>query len=157
MLVYSVVNAHFGVRLAGATIYLKRNAEDTSGQRKTKMDLIALLIQIVVSTIIIAPVLWLVGRSLSGKDKAKFTDAIWIVVLGTVIGAVVGAVAVGWGWIGPIIMIIVWLALIKHFFDCGWFKALAIAIVAVVVFVIIFFILGVILAIFSLALPALWP
>jgi hypothetical protein len=115
------------------------------------MDLVGLLIQIVVSTIIIAPILWLVGRALAGKDKAKFTDAIWIVVLGTVIGAVVGAVAVGWGWVGPIIMIIVWLALIKHFFDCGWLKALAIAIIAVIVFVIIFFILIAILAIIGLS------
>jgi hypothetical protein len=114
------------------------------------MDLVGLLIQIVVSTIIVAPILWLVGRALAGKDKAKFTDAIWIVVLGTVIGAVVGAVAVGWGWVGPILMLIVWLALIKHFFDCGWLKALVIAIIAVIVFVIIFFILVAMLAIIGL-------
>ena len=114
------------------------------------MDLVGLLIQIIVSTIIIAPILWLVGRALAGKDKAKFTDAIWIVVLGTVIGAVVGAVAGGWGWAGPILMIIVWLALIKHFFDCGWLKALVIAIIAVIAFVIIFFILIAILAIIGL-------
>ena len=115
------------------------------------MDLVGLLIQIIVSTIIVAPILWLAGRALAGKDKAKFTDAIWIVVLGTVIGALVGAVAGGWGWIGPIIMIIVWLALIKHFFDCGWLKALAIAIVAVIIYVIIFFILLAILAIIGLS------
>jgi hypothetical protein len=114
------------------------------------MDLVGLLIQIIVSTIIIAPILWLVGRALAGKDKAKFADAIWIVILGTVIGAVVGAVAGGWGWVGPIVMIIVWLALIRHFFDCGWLKALVIAIVAVIVFVIIFFILIAILAIIGL-------
>jgi hypothetical protein len=114
------------------------------------MDLAGLLIQIIVSTIIVAPVLWLVGRALAGKDKAKFTDAMWIVVLGTVIGAVVGAVAGGWGWLGPVIMIIVWLALIKHFFDCGWLKALVIAIIAVIVFVIIFFILIAALAIIGL-------
>jgi hypothetical protein len=114
------------------------------------MDFVGLLIQIIVSTIIIAPILWLVGRALAGKDKAKFTDAVWIVVLGTVVGAVVGAVAGDWGWLGPIIMIIVWLALIKHFFDCGWLKALVIAIIAVIVFVIIFFILIAILAIIGL-------
>jgi hypothetical protein len=125
--------------------------KENTERGKNLMDLVGLLIQIVVSTIIIAPILWLVGRALAGKDKAKFTDAIWIVVLGTVIGAVVGAVAVGWGWVGPIIMIIIWLALIKHFFDCGWLKALAIAIIAVIVFVIIFFILIAILAIIGLS------
>jgi hypothetical protein len=116
----------------------------------SQMDLFGLLIQIIVSVIIIAPVLWLVGRALAGKDKAKFTDAIWIVVLGTVIGAVVSWFAGSLGWIGTIIMIIVWLALIKHFFDCGWLKALAIAIIAVIVYIIIFFILIAILAIIGL-------
>ena len=115
------------------------------------MDILGLLIQIIVSTIIIAPILWLVGRALAGKDKAKFTDAIWIVVLGTVIGALVSWFAGSLGWIGTIIMIIVWLALIKHFFDCGWLKALAIAIIAIIVYIIIFFILIAILAIIGLS------
>ena len=106
------------------------------------MDFVALLIQIVVGVIIIAPILWLAGRALSGKEKAKFTDAIWIVVLGTVIGAVVGAY-VG-GLIAALIMFIVWLALIKHFFDCGWIKALAIAIIAVIIFVVLIAILAII-------------
>jgi len=99
------------------------------------MDLVALLIQIVVGTIIIAPILWLAGRALVGKEKAKFTDAIWIALLGIVIGAVVGAL-IG-GLIASVIMFVIWLALIKHFFDCGWIMALAIAIIAVIFFVVI--------------------
>ena len=75
------------------------------------------------------------GRALVGKEKAKFTDAIWIVVLGTVIGAVVGAYVSG--LVAAVIMFVVWLALIKHFFDCGWIMALAIAIIAVIFFVVI--------------------
>jgi len=100
-----------------------------------EMDLIALLIQIVVGTIILAPVLWLAGRALVGKEKAKFLDAVWIVLLGIVIGAVVGAL-IG-GLVAAVIMFVVWLALIKHFFDCGWLKAFAIAVIAVIIFVII--------------------
>jgi len=113
------------------------------------MDLVGLLIQIVVGIIIVAPILWLVGRALVGKDKAKFTDAIWIVVLGTVIGAVVNAL-VG-GLIASIIMFVVWLALIKHFFDCGWLKAFVIAVIAVIVFIIV----AVILAIIGIGVIAL--
>jgi len=104
------------------------------------MDLTALLIQIVVSTIILAPVLWLAGRALVGKEKAKFLDAVWIVLLGTVIGAVAGAYING--LIAAIVMFIIWLALIKHFFDCGWVMAFAIAIIAVILFVIIVAILA---------------
>jgi len=106
------------------------------------MDIIGLLIQIVVAIIVIAPILWIVGRSLAGKDKAKFTDAIWIVVLGILIGTVIG-----WfigGIIASIIMFFVWLGLIKHFFDCGWLKAFAIAVVAVIIFMVIVFILALI-------------
>jgi len=106
------------------------------------MDLIALLIQIVIGIIVVAPILWLVGRALVGGQKAKFTDAIWIVVLGTIIGAVVGFF-VG-SLISAIIMFVVWLALIKHFFDCGWIKAFIIAVIAVIVFIIIIAILAII-------------
>lgn len=118
------------------------------------MDLIGLLIQIVVGTIVIAPVLWLAGRALAGKDKAKFTDAIWIVLLGTVIGVIVGAAteaivdtATTRVLIAAILMFIVWLGLISHFFDCGWIKALAIAIVAVIIFIVI----GIVLAAIGIA------
>ena len=106
------------------------------------MDLFALVIQIVVGIIVVAPILWLVGRALVGKEKAKFTDAIWIVVLGTIIGAVVGAFA--GSLLSAVIMFVVWLALIKHFFDCGWLKAFVIAVIAVIIFVIIVAILAII-------------
>lgn len=106
------------------------------------MDFVALLIQIVVGTIIIAPILWLAGRALVGKEKARFMDAIWIVLLGTVIGAVVGAF-IG-GLVAAVIMFVIWLALIKHFFDCGWLMAFAIAIIAVILFVVIAVVLALI-------------
>jgi hypothetical protein len=114
------------------------------------IDFVGLVVQIVVATVILGPVLWIAGRLLAGKDKAKFTDGLWIAFLGTVIGAVVGAL--GWGLIGAVIMFVVWLALIKHFFDCGWLKAFVIAVVAVIVFVIIFFILAAILVLIGFAL-----
>jgi hypothetical protein len=114
------------------------------------MDLMSILIQIIVGVIVLAPLLWIAGRLLAGKDKAKFTDAIWIVVLGVVIGAVIGAF-VG-GLIAAVIMFVVWLALIKHFFDCGWLKAFLVAVVAVIVFVVILAILAVI----GIGILALW-
>jgi hypothetical protein len=104
-------------------------------------DLVGIVIQIIVGIILVAPVLWLVGRALVGGQKAKFTDAIWIVALGIILGAVIGALL--GGLLGGLASLIVWLGLIKHFFDCGWLKALLIAIVAVVVFFIIAFVLAV--------------
>jgi len=109
-----------------------------------------LLIQIIVGVIVIAPILWLVGRGLVGKDKAKFTDAIWIVALGLIIGAVLGSFI--HGLIGAVISLIIWLALIKHFFDCGWLKALLIAILAFIVLIVIAVVLGLIIGVGIMAL-----
>jgi hypothetical protein len=119
--------------------------------------LINLAINVVVNAIILSPALWIAGRLLAGKDKAKFTDALWIVILGTLInwgfsyftteifgGLVSGIIAL-------IIMLIIWLGLVKHFFDCGWLKALAITIIAVLIWIVIAVIIGIIigLAIFG--------
>jgi hypothetical protein len=100
----------------------------------------AMAIHIIINVIILSPVLWLSGRALAGKGKAKFTDALWIVVLGTVVGALAGSFFSG--IIASIIQLILWLVLVKHFFDCGWLKALAISILVVVIFVVI----GIVLA-----------
>lgn len=100
------------------------------------VNLGALVLQIIVTTIIIGPTLWLSGRALVGKEKAKFTDGLWIAALGTIIGAILGYLFVA-GVLATIITVIIWLGLIKHFFDCGWVKALLIAIVAIVIFIII--------------------
>jgi len=110
----------------------------------------SLLIQIIVGIIIVSPILWLVGRALVSKDKAKFTDAIWIVALGIIVGSVVGALV--HGLLGMVISFIIWLALIKHFFDCGWLKALLIAIVAVIVLIIVAIVVGFIIGVGILAL-----
>lgn len=104
------------------------------------MDILA--ISIIVNTILLSPVLWLSGRWLVGTEKAKFTDAIWIVAIGTVVGSLFGAVFIG--FIVSIIQLIIWLALVKYFFDTGWLKALAISIVAVIVFAVIVAILAII-------------
>ena len=121
------------------------------------IDWIALVIHIIVNTIIISPALWLSGRAIVGKEKAKLTDAIWIVILGTVISIFFGAFLTDIidfsGIIAAIILLIVWLALVKHFFDCGWLKAFVISILAVIIFVIIV----AILALVGIAILTIWP
>jgi len=105
-------------------------------------DLGVFVIHIIVNIIILAPVLWLSGRLLVGKDKAKLTDAIWIVVLGTIVGAIFGYFFSG--WVAIIIELVLWLLIVKHFFDCGWLKALAISIITVIIFAVVVAILALI-------------
>ncbi len=123
------------------------------------MDVTSLVIQIVIAAVILAPVLWHVGKWFVGREKAKFTDAVWIGVLGVIINAVLSFLLRGviGALLGTLIMIVVWLALIKHFFDCGWLKALVIAVVAGIIYWIITMILSAILVMLGLpALPSLW-
>lgn len=108
-----------------------------------EIDLVLLAISIIVRIVVLSIVLWGAGRLLAGAQKAKFTDAIWIAVLGTVIGAIVEYIFVGvLGLLGSLLVLFIWLALVKHFFDTGWLRALAIAIVAVIFYVILLAILG---------------
>ena len=115
------------------------------------INLDAVLINIIVSTIVVSPALWLSGRALVGKEKAKFSDAVVTVVVGNVAGTIFGYFFTG--FLALIIQLLLWLLVVKHFFDCGWLKALAISIFAVIVFAIIAIILGLVgFAFFSFVL-----
>ena len=105
-------------------------------------DIVGTLIGVVVSVIIMSPVLWIAGRLLVGSAKAKFTDAVVIVALGSIASAIVNAVITG--WIGTIIQIVVTLVLIQRYYECGWGKSILVAIVTVVIFIVIVFILGIV-------------
>jgi len=104
------------------------------------VNLDLLLIDLVVKIIILAPAFWLAGRALEDKTKAKFIDAVWIVILGTIIGGIFSFFDIV-GIIALIIQLILWLALVKHFFDTTWIKALVISILAIIILIVISFIL----------------
>jgi len=104
------------------------------------INLDALAIHIIINVIILSPFLWLSGRAVVGKEKAKFKDAVFIVIIGTVVGTFFGVLFKG--FIASIIQLILWLLVVKYFFDCGWLKALAISILAIIIFAVVAIILG---------------
>jgi len=101
----------------------------------------SLLVNILANIIIISPFLWISGRALVGKEKARFIDAVLIVIIGTLIGSLFG---IFYGFIASVVQLILWLALIKHFFECGWLQALAISLLAVFIFAFVVVALGLI-------------
>jgi hypothetical protein len=105
------------------------------------VNLDTLLINLIINIIVLSPVLWIAGRLLAGKDKAKFTDALWIVILGNIISGIIQYFF--YGIVAWLVVLFIWLALVKHFFDTGWLKAFAIAVVAILIAIVI----GVIIAI----------
>jgi hypothetical protein len=117
-----------------------------------EMNVLMLLIQITVATATLTPIVWAAGKSLGSKKKAKLIDAVWIVFLGTVIGAVDGDIANG--FITAIIVVTVRLLLVKHFFDVGWLAAFVIAIVAAIVLAIILLAVALLPAILHPPVPA---
>jgi len=120
------------------------------------------LLGIIIGSIIVSPILWLVGKAFVGPENAKFSDAFWIIFLGNVIGGVFNVIFstifVGFSAsiIGFIIQLLIWIGLVKHFFDTSGVKALAIAIVAFIVTIIIFAILAAILLYFGLLTGWVW-
>ena len=106
------------------------------------INLDSLAINIIINIIVISPFLWISGRALVGKEKAKFSDAVFTVMLGTLLGTLFGVFF--YGFMASIVQMILWLALIKHFFDCGWLRAFAISVLAVIVFALVSIALGLI-------------
>ncbi|MGD6805576.1 MAG: hypothetical protein ACQCN4_01265 [Candidatus Bathyarchaeia archaeon] len=125
---------------------------------------IALVLQILFWLIVVGPALWISGRLLAGKGKAKFSDALWIVIIGTIVFYFVNMALTGLfadftntlfgSLISYLVLLLIWLALVKHFFDCGWLKALAISIIAVIIAVVIWLIIGILLALIGFS--SLW-
>jgi hypothetical protein len=112
-----------------------------------------LIFTIVANVVIISPVLWIAGRLLAGKQNAKFTDAIWTVIIGTLAFYFAGYLLqdlLGSIILSYLVLFVIWLALVKHFFDCGWLKALAISILAVIIAIIIWVLIGMILALIGI-------
>ncbi len=105
------------------------------------VSILAATVEIIVGVIILAPVLWIVGRAMIGK-AASLMHAVWIVVLGVIINTVLGALVQG--LLGLLITLVVWVALIKHFFKASWSKAAIVGIVATVILAVIAIVLAII-------------
>jgi len=107
------------------------------------INLDSLLIDLVIKIVVLAPAFWLAGRALVEKEKAHFIDAVWLVILGTLIGGIFSYFEIV-GIIALIIQLVIWLGLVKHFFDTDWLKAFVISVLAIIILVVISFILGLI-------------
>ena len=109
------------------------------------MNIVGAFIRVVVGSIVTAPFLWLAGKWIVGGDKARFMDAVWIGVLGTVVNAVIGEF-VG-GGVGPLAQLVAYLYLVKTYYETGWGNAVVISILAVVIMAVALIALGMLLGI----------
>jgi len=116
-------------------------------------ELLSSFIVFVVNLIVLTIVFYVVGRVVVGKKRAKFGDAFVISLFGTLTGTILSLFIPH--WLGAILSLIVWLLLIRHFYETGWVGALAVGILAVIVMIVLGFILEILLAALELILPHL--
>ena len=119
-------------RISRATQFSARGLIELIGSVKSKVyrvikiSLESLLIQLATASIILSSMLWIVGKQFAIKDNVKFTDALWMGVLGVILSTVIGLLLSG--WVAILTMIPILLVLIKHLFECGWREGFAISI-----------------------------
>jgi len=98
----------------------------------------------IVNLIVMTGVFYVAGVIVVGKKRALLSDAFVISLLGTILGTICTLFI---PLIGAVVAFIVWLLLIRHYYETGWLGALAVAILAVIIYVVILFILAFFLAI----------
>ena len=108
-------------------------------------DLLFAVILFIINIVVMTFVFYVAGVVVVGKRKALFSDAFVISLLGTVVGNI--CLLFFPVLIGLILSLIIWLLLIKHYYETGWLGALAVAVLAVIIYVVVFVILSLLFAI----------
>jgi len=113
-----------------------------------------------INLLVLTVVLYLAGLVVVGKKRALLTDAFIISLLGTVLSTLF-LMFIPYRLIRLFLFIFVWLFLIKRFYETGWLRAIAVAILTVIIFLAITIILallfGILEAIFELVFLAFIP
>jgi len=116
-------------------------------------ELLFAIVLFIMNLIIMTIVFYVAGVIVVSKRRALFSDAFVISLLGTIVGNI--CLLFFPPIIGLFLSLIVWLLLIRHYYETSWLGALAVAVLAVIVFVVILFILGLILGVTILLLGSL--
>ena len=116
------------------------------GQELTE-PLVGQLLNFVIGLTILTIVFYIAGRVVVGEKRALFSDALVISLLGTIVANMVSLFMPRASLIGLILSLVIWLLLIRHYYETGWLGALAVTIMAVIIYVAVWFILSLILAI----------
>ena len=110
-------------------------------QTSTPEELLFTVIVFIIDLFVMTIVFYVAGVIVVGKRRALFSDAFVISLLGTVVGNICSLFFPVIGWI---LSLIVWLLLIRRYYETGWLGALAVAILAVITYVVVWVILALI-------------
>lgn len=111
------------------------------GEAELLFAVILFIIHLIVMTI----VFYVAGVIVVGKRRALFSDAFVISLLGTVVGNICALFFPS--IIGLILSLLIWLLLIRHYYETGWLGALAVSVLAAIIYVVVWVILAFLFAI----------
>lgn len=103
-------------------------------------DLLFAAISFIIDLIVMTIIFYVAGVIVVGKRRALFSDAFVISLLGTIVGNI--CLLFFPLLVGLILSFIVWLLLIKRYYETGWLGAVAVAVLAVIIYVVVWVILG---------------
>jgi len=104
------------------------------------------LVWFVVNLFVLALVLYLAGLVVVGGKRALFSDAFIVSLLGTVFSTLF-FLFIPYRLISLVLGIVVWLLLIKRFYETGWLGAVVVGLLAIVIFLAVTVILALIFGI----------
>jgi len=114
-------------------------------------ELLFNILSFILLLIVMSIVFYVAGVIVVGKRRALFSDAFVISLLGTIVMII--CLQFFGILVGGILSLIIWLLLIRHYYETGWLGAIAVGmmalIVAAVVLVIMAFVLGVSILVFG--------
>ena len=103
------------------------------------------IIRFVVSLFVLTVVFYIAGIIVVGREQALFSDAFVIALLGVIARGIISFLLPLFPFIGLILSLLVWLVLIRHYYETGWLGAIAVGILAVIVEIVVMVILAIIL------------
>ena len=108
-----------------------------------KLQILFAFIDFLLSLAVISGFLYVAGRLVVGGKRATYTDAFVIALLGTLFQSAC-FLFVPWRILALLLSMIIWLALIKNFYETGWLGSIAVAVLSVLAFLIISLIVAVV-------------
>ncbi len=114
-------------------------------QISVQAELLFAVVSFIVNLLVMTIVFYVAGIIVVGKRRALLSDALVISLLGTVVGNI--CLLFFPPVIGLLLSLIVWLLLIRRYYETGWLGALAVAVLAVIIYVVVLVILAFLFAI----------
>jgi ABC-type Na+ efflux pump permease subunit len=115
------------------------------GELGRGLAIIFSLVLFFVGLLVLTVVLYLAGLIVVGGKRARFSDALIIAFLGTVLSTLF-LMFIPYPLIALILSIITWLLLIKSLYETGWLGSLAVGILAIINYLAVFILLALFLA-----------